>query len=224
MCKYGGMRKILLAILLLLTTAAQAKTLVFGPRNADQIPQALKSLKPGDTLVFQSGVYVFPQGLVLSGMEGVALEGRGKVEIVVTNLDDAVILLKNCRRIRITGLTARHEKPAPEYQCEGAVIRCDQSEDIFIAENRLNGCGAAGVFAMGSKNIVIYKNRIFNNSFAGVWMQDSSALVHGNRIYDNAASLITNGDCSVSLTENEIKNNSGNIFNDSEFFRRMTAK
>lgn len=218
------MRKTLAAIILLLSTAVQAKTLVFWPSSSDQVPRALESVQSGDTVVFQSGKYKFSSGLVLSEVEDVTVEARGKVELIVDNLDDAVLSVKNCRRVKISGFSARHEKPAPEYQCEGAVIRCDQSEDVFISENKLNGCGAAGVFAMGSKNIVVYKNRIFNNSFAGVWMQDSSALVHGNRIYNNASALITYGECNVSLTENRIENNKGNIFNDSDFFRRMTGR
>lgn len=220
--KYPAMKKYIPLLLLLLSTASQAKTLVFWPNKSDQVIPAFAELQSGDHVVFQPGVYRFPKGLSLVGRDDVTIEGRRGAEILVTNLDDAVIDLSDCHRVEIRGLKARHEKPAEEYQCEGAVIRCSNCEDIFIADNSLNGCGAAGVYAMNSKNLMITRNDIFNNTFAGVWMQDSGALVHHNKIHDNASALITYGNCNVSLTENEVSNNKGNMFYDSSLFRKLS--
>lgn len=214
----------LFLLVLLLTTAAQAKILSFTPRTAFQIKGALKTLKSGDRIVFHRGTYNLANGLTISGLSDIVIEGKGEVELVVGNLNDAVLSFEDCQNVQIRGLSARHQRPADDYQCEGAVVRVVRCQQIFISENRLNGCGAAGVYGMTCKDLVIYKNRIFNNSFAGVWLHDVSATVHDNKIYDNASALITYGKCDVSLTENEVENNSGNIFNDTAFFRRMTGK
>lgn len=218
------MKTYITLLLLLLSTASQAKTLVFWPNKSDQVLPAFSQLQSGDHVVFQPGVYRFSQGLSLEGLDDVIIEGRRGAEILVTNLDDAVIRLSHCHRVQIKGLKARHEKPSEEYQCEGAVIHCSNSEDIFVADNSLNGCGAAGVYAMNSKNLMITRNDIYNNTFAGVWMQDSGALVHHNKIHNNASALITYGNCNVSLTENEISENKGNVFYDSSLFRKLSDK
>lgn len=216
--------KTIFLLLLLVSTAAQAKTLVFWPRIADQVPAAMKNLKSGDHVVFQSGTYRLNHGILLEGLEDVVIEGKGGVNLIVTDLNDDVIALESCSRIQVKGLRARHETPADDYRCEGAVIRCRNSQKLFIAENHLNGCGASGVFAMSSKDIVIYKNHIFNNTYAGVWLQDASATVHRNKIYDNASALITYGKCGVSLTDNTIESNGGNIYYDTAYFRLMTGE
>ena len=207
----------------LLTSAAQAKTLSFTPSTVYQMDAALKDLKSGDKVVFQRGTYELNNGLRVQGLSNVSFEGRGRVEIVVKDLNDAVLGFDDCKDIQVKGLWLRHKTPAPEYQCEGAVVRLNRCQRVFIAENRLNGCGAAGVYAMSSKDVVIYKNRIFNNSFAAIWFADVSATVHGNRVYDNASSFISYGKCDVSFTENEIEGNSGNIFNNTTFFHQMTG-
>jgi parallel beta-helix repeat protein len=214
----------LILLLVLLSPVAQAKTLYFTPSTSYQVAEALENLKSGDRVLFARGQYSFPDGLKIQNVSNVVVAGQGRVDIVVTNLNADVISLEGCERVQIKGLRARHERPAKEYECEGAVIRLRSCQDIFIANNRLNGCGAAGVFAMDSKGVVVYENRIFNNTFAGVWLQDSSATIHRNKIYRNASAVITYGKCSASMTENTVEKNRGNIFNSTSFFQEMTGE
>lgn len=207
-----------LFLLFLLVANCQAETVVFTPRQADEIPNRIRTLKTGDRVVFQRGRYLLREEIRLTNLSDVKLETRGRVELVLSDLDAAVVSIENCKRIQVRGFRARHQSPAKEYRCEGAVIRVQRSSKVLIADNRLNGCGAAGVYAIESKDVVIYGNRIFNNTFAGVWLASSQATVHKNRIYDNAAALVTYGECEVALTENKIEDNKGNMFWASPYF------
>lgn len=198
-------RLFLLAFCLLLTTSSYAETWRVTPSSAAQLPEKFSQLKSGDRLVLERGTYRFDEALRLEGLENVTIEGRGRVKLVLTNLDADVISIKKCKNIIIKGLRAKHQTPSKEYKCEGAVIMLRRSSRIFITENQLNGCGAAGVFAMSCKEVVVHKNRIFNNSFAGVWVQSSQVAITKNKIYDNAAGVVSYGDCHTSLTENSLK-------------------
>ena len=209
--------------LFLLTGLCQAKTLVFNPSDAYQLQEALSQLNSGDEVIFESGKYRLSQGLRISGLSNVSFRCRGRVELLVSDLDSAVIALEQCERIRLEGFRARHVTPAKNYQCEGAVVRLSRCRDILVAGNELNGCGAAGVYAQDSKGIIVYKNRIFNNTFAGVWVNSSQVTIHKNRIYKNASAVITYGDCEISLTENRIEDNQGNIFTSTSYFKEVVG-
>ena len=208
-------------ILFFLTGLCQAKTLVFSPSDAYQLQDALSRLKSGDEVIFEKGKYRLSQGLQVSGLSNVSFRCRGRVELLVSDLDSAVITLEQCERIRLQGFRARHVKPSEEYQCEGAVVRLRRCKDIFVAENELNGCGAAGVYAQECKGIIVYKNRIFNNTFAGIWLNSSQVTIHKNRINKNASAVFTYGDCEISLTENIIEENEGNIFTSTSYFQEV---
>ena len=205
----------------LLSGLCQAKTLVFTPSDAYQLQDALSHLNSGDEVIFERGKYHLSRGLELSHLSNVRFRCRGRVELLVSDLDSAVISLDSCSRIRLEGFRARHVKPSKEYQCEGAVVRLRRCQDIFVAENDLNGCGAAGVYAQECKGVIVYKNRIFNNTFAGIWLNSSQVTVHKNKIYRNAAAVITYGDCEISLTENIIEENQGNIFTSTSYFNEV---
>ncbi len=207
------MKRFLICIILLsLGATAAARTHRFEPSDAGRLGSAFEQLQSGDRVVLESGRYPLRRGLVLNGVEGVTIEGHGRVELVLEQLEEPVLSLVRCRRIEISNLRARHRQPAHEYVCEGAVINLNNSKKVKIWDCHLNGCGAAGVFAMGSDEVVIMRNRIFNNTYAGVWLQNSHAHVLHNKIYDNAASLITYGDCRVTMLGNEIKDNVGNDY------------
>lgn len=214
---------ILLCLFLGLINTASAKTWRLTPSTPD-IPILFETIRSGDRIIFSSGTYKLDDALRLIGREKVTIEARGKVDLVLSNLNAPVLELRDCQEVQVKGLRARHEQPAKEYECEGAVISVQSCQKIYIAQNRLNGCGAAGVYAQSSKDVVIYKNRIYNNTFAGVWLHDSSATVHKNRIYDNQAAIITYGKVEMSCTENVIEKNGGNVFMRTDFFTRMTGE
>lgn len=212
---------LLLAATLLVCAPAIAETYRVNPSKARQLPQILANLHDGDTVIFERGTYSTQNGLEIARVNNITLQGEGKAEIVLGNLNDAVLTVNNCTRIRVSGLRARHENPNREYACEGAVIEVRDSSQIAVSECELNGCGAAGVYATGCQDLVIANNTIFNNSYAAVWLYDSSALVHSNRITRNATELVTGGTCEVTMVENKTENNKGNDWLHTEWTREV---
>ena len=221
------MRNFILAFSLTLALASMVMaetTYRYTPGQAYLLLDAFKNLESGDRVILERGTYRLERGLEINGLTDITIEGRGRVTLLVNDLDDAVIRVKSCSDVTLKGLRAAHEKPAGEYRCEGPVVEVRQSERVFIAENRLNGCGAAGVHAYHSQDVVVYRNHIFNNTYAAVWVTDSQVAVHDNWIYDNAATLCTFGECDITFTENKIKNNSGNDYIRTDFFERALRR
>lgn len=213
----------LLVVFFLLVSPALSETYRISDRNLDQVREIFSALKDGDEVVFERGHYEFEGGLTVEGVNRVTIRGEGKVEIVVRDLDADVINAVNCRDLTIRGLRARHFRPAKEYQCEGVVLKVRDCERVYITENTLNGCGAAGVYAYTSKDVVVHKNDIFNNSYAAIWVTDAQIIVSKNHIHDNAATLNTYGQCDITFFDNKIEDNRGNYPFTTEFYSKVTG-
>ncbi len=209
---------------LLLSSAVTADTLRVTPGKAHRLPEMFSNLKDGDRVVFERGTYRTHRALTVSGLKNITLEGEGRVEVVLSNLDDPVFAVKGSERVQIKNLKARHQKPNEEYACEGAVVEVRDSQQVGVTGCSLDGCGAAGVYAMGVKDLVVFDNTIFNNSFAAVWAYDTTGMVRRNRMHDNAADLITGGQTEVILLENEIEDNEGNDFLQTDWARSLTEE
>ena len=212
-----------ISLVLILSATTLAETYRYTPDQAHLLADAFQRLQSGDRVVFERGTYRLESGLELTDLTDVTLESRGQVTLLVNDLDDSVLEINNCRNVTVKGLRAAHREPGKEYQCEGPVIEVRKSKQVLIAENRLNGCGAAGVHAYQSQDVVVLDNRIFNNTYAAIWVTDSQVFVHRNKIHDNAATLSTYGKCDVTLTENSIQDNSGNDYVQTDFFRRAVG-
>jgi parallel beta-helix repeat protein len=206
---------------LLFASVANAETVRVNPSKTQQLQTILNGLQSGDTVLFERGTYRTAHALELKGAYDITIRGEGKVEIVLSDLDDPVFSVSDCQDIHITGLRARHHSPNQEYACEGAVVRVVDSKRVAVSNCELNGCGAAGVYASATQELVVCGNTIFNNTFAAVWVYDSSGIVHGNRMHKNAAELICGGTSDVTLSGNRIENNRGNDFNETDFSRKI---
>ncbi len=206
--------------MLLLTATALSETYRYSPGQAYLLPEAFANLKSGDTVVLERGNYSLDRGLRMTDLSNITIEGQGRVTVEVNDLDSPVLEIVGCTDVTVKRLRLSHKNPGSEYQCEGAVIEIGNSEKVLIARNHLNGCGAAGVYARQSKMVVVYQNKIFNNTYAGVWLTDAHVLVHDNDIYDNAAALSTYGKCDITFTENRIRDNAGNDYVKSGYFER----
>lgn len=213
-----------LALSLFVGGPALAETTRVNPSKSKQLPSILTNLRDGDTLIFERGTYETAKGLEIASLNNVTLRGEGKVDIVLGNLDEPVLTVTNCTRVKIEGLHARHQNPNREYACEGAVIEVRSSQHVGVSECSLNGCGAAGVYAADSKDLVIVNNTIFNNTFAAVWCYDSSARIQGNRIFKNAAELITGGDSDVVMIDNTIEKNEGSDYSKTDWVREVLGE
>lgn len=212
---------IFLLVAFVCSAAASAETYRVNPSKANHLQTVMDGLESGDTVIFERGVYKTREALRLSEKSHIKVQGEGRAEIVLDSLDQDVIDVQSCQNVTISGLSARHQTPNKEYACEGAVVSIHDSKQIAVTGCKLNGCGSAGVYASGTEDLVVFDNTIFNNSFAAVWVYNSSGIVHKNRMYGNAADLVTGGTGDITLTGNTIEDNQGNSFNQTDFSRQV---
>ncbi len=215
---------VLSLLLILLIGPAWARTWTFTPRDAGRLQEALERLEPGDKVVFERGQYRLLNTLELFEKQNITLEGRGKVEFILADLWQPVISLSQCKGVTIRHIRARHAESLDGYECEGAVISVQKCQKIGIFDSQLNGCGAAGVYAIESQTLVVKGNKIFNNTYAGVWLAESEAFVLDNKIVDNAASVITWGKCRLTMMGNEVRNNHGNEYTGADDIERLLGR
>lgn len=202
------MRTIIAAFLFVaLGLSAGAETLTVTPGTKANLQALLDRAQPGDVVELTAGTYRFSGGLRVTGRTNVTIRGQGRVELVIDSLEEDVIAVHGSSNIVIRNLSARHNQPAGEYQCEGAVIRVEDSNRVGILQCDLNGCGAAGVMSFSSQDVVVAGCRIHHNTFAAVWVQGGSVTVYGNTIEDNAMTLYTVGDCDVHMLGNTVSDN-----------------
>ena len=220
-----SMRYLFVLVVLILTApSVWGETFQAEPGRAEELHQLLNHLESGDRLVLKSGDYFLDDGLNLVNRDDVIIEGRGKATIVVKNLNQPVLALNSCKGVQLKSLRMRHLNPGREYRCEGAVVSIRDCDKVFITKSSLNGCGAYGVYAERSKNLVIYKNWIFNNTFSALRFENTAGIVHKNVIYDNMAEILTYGNCDLTFTENKVYDNAGNSFKHTQYFEQMTGE
>lgn len=213
-----------LLLLTLATLPGAAETWRLNPNDAPRLPSIFEKLKNGDKVVLERGTYALFRGLKLEGLHDVTIEGRGRVDLVLHTLWEPVLNVRECEMVRIRHIRARHKNPPEGYECEGAVIQFQSCNKVGVWDSRLNGCGAAGVYAVKSRDVLIKGNRIFNNSYAGVWLYESNAYVIDNKIYDNAASFMSSRDSQVIFMGNETKDNRGNEYTSAQDIERQLSE
>lgn len=133
----------------------------------------------------------------IKNVENMTIEGDA--EIVIDDKMGDVLRFENCNDVTLRGLTIGHTTSYEEYQCEGAVTRFLECNNITIDNCNLFGCGAFGVLASSTPNIMISGSKIYDCSYTGIWLTDySTAVVEKTEFCDsNHTSGFIRADCSL---------------------------
>ena len=99
--------------------------------------------------------YVLAEGLRIDGRRRLTLRGAAGTQIMVNNVNADVVRIRNSADIRISDLLLRHVEPLREYDCHGDVVAIVDSRDIAVVNGELNGCGAIGLSAWNSDDILV---------------------------------------------------------------------
>ena len=186
-----------------------------GPRN--QLPtlktdlqQLIDSAKDNEIIQISPGRYVLPQGLILEDRHDLVLTCTSRAEILVNDVTQNVVTIRDSGRIRLENLLLRHVNPLQKYDCHGDVVEIRASSHITILNCDLNGCGAIGVSARGSSNLTVQNCLIHHNTFNAFYLQDcSNVRIHSNVIEDNANFLQAYGLNDIEACNNVIRRNGG---------------
>lgn len=206
----SNLLRILVLVGLCLRLPASAQPFTVSPGT--NLQAVFSQVGPGQVIQLQTGTYRFSTGLVLQGVQNVTIIGvGGPVEIVVDSPGDDVLTISNSRGVVLQSISARHLQPDNNLgACQGAVIKVVNSAEVGIVKCELNGCGASGVHSVASQDVVVSSCFLHSNSFAGVWAEGGSILVHGCTIQGNARSVFTSGQTDLSMVGNTIRLNTLN--------------
>lgn len=198
---------VLAALLWLVTATAEAATIKLTCGAKDTIGNALKKLKPGDTL---SVTGTCNENLVIPEETArVVLEGQGKATISGPDTSIPTIVV-NGRGITIKGFTVTGGR-------DGIVV--SRGGQAVIDRNSIQGTGRFGVQVNQTSFAVIVNNTIQNNQGNGITIGGSSYAVIGfvtaldtaanpNTIQNNGGNGISvSRSSNARITGNTIRNN-----------------
>lgn len=121
---------------------------------------------------------------VIKNISNLTIEGNA--EIVTNDLYADVLKFENCNQVTLSGLTIGHVKALKEYECEGSVLRFDDSKDISVKKCNLFGCGAEGIYADNTQGITVDNSKIYECTYSSIWLTgESQATVNNSSFYDS---------------------------------------
>ncbi len=191
---------------LLLACPSLARTVTVAP-GAD-LQAEFNALNSGDVLQLRAGTYQFGTGLSLNGLQNVTIQGDGgRAILVLNNSAEDVLTIANCSNVTLRNLSARHQLLDMGNLCQGVVVSVRNSAQVSVLNCELNGCGAAGVSADSSQDVVVSGCFLHSNSFAAVLLNNAEMTVHGCTIQGNGTSVSSVGNSSLTMLGNTIKMN-----------------
>ena len=196
-----------LALFLALTCGCSATRIATRPPVRKLDIQRL--LSDAEQVCIPLGTYVLPKALEVT-RDNTTIWCEPGTRILVTNVNENVINIHGVKNIRIENAHLSHLKPLGEYNCHGSVINIKNAEGITIFNCDLNGCGAIGVRAQGSKDLLIQNCWIRKNTFNAVYLQSCSEVrLLTNLIEDNANFLQMYNTTDFEACDNLVRNNGG---------------
>jgi|GEM_PF-3231331 hypothetical protein len=192
------------------------------PQQADKLQETINKSQPGDTILLRAGIYRYKKGIQIHNIQKLNLEGQGEVWIIVEDLYDDVLQIKDSSDIKIRFLKARHARPLGQFNCEGAVIRAISSQRIWVDHCELNGSGAVGIRTYDVSDLIATNNFIHHNTLAAFMiMQSRWIAIHNNTIVNNGSSIYSLGNASIRMNKNVVANNTGNNTWSNAFTRQI---
>jgi nitrous oxidase accessory protein NosD len=190
--------------------------------NAVELQRLLETAQRGDTIKLKAGNYTYVKSLQLVEKEGLTLEGIGDVWIIIEDIKDDVITIRDSKRISLKKIKARHQTRLPHYDCEGAVVHIIDSQEIHLKQCELNGSGAIGVYLENSKDVIIDQCYIHHNTLTAIMLDSNeSVVIHNSKLTDNGSTLhgLNAGD--IRMEGNTIQKNQGEITWSTPFTREI---
>ncbi|MBQ7896660.1 MAG: right-handed parallel beta-helix repeat-containing protein [Oscillospiraceae bacterium] len=114
--------------------------------------------------------------LVVSGVENLSIVGQGKdkTTLAATPRYADVINFENCAGIELVGFTAGHTEMAG--YCSGGVLYFRASDELYIEDCGLFGCGTTGIYAEQCRDIEVVKSDIYDCSIQGFYFTKCSGV------------------------------------------------
>jgi len=170
----------------------------------------VEKARDGSTVKIPSGEYRLPDGITIRGRKGLVLTAEPGTRLLVEDTNADVLSIQQCEGIRIENLYLRHTKPLKKYECHGTVVSLDESRDTKIVNCELNGCGAIGVSAWKSKNVLISNCFIHHNTFNAFYFYGCDDVnIRSNIVEDNGNFIQMYDTQKLEMQNNVLRRNKG---------------
>ncbi|MFG0248064.1 MAG: hypothetical protein ACF8OB_04185, partial [Phycisphaeraceae bacterium JB051] len=121
----------------------------------------------GDVLRIPPGVYVMDKPLKMQKKSDLTLLCKG-VHFQTRDLMEPVFVIESCEKINIIDGHFQHLEPLGEYQCDGPVFSIIDTKQIRIMGTQINGCGAVGIAASRTRNLLVFQSHLHHNTFCAI--------------------------------------------------------
>lgn len=136
--------------------------------DAESLLEALSNLTSNSKLTIPEGTYMIPARMEINNLENVVIEGDGNVDIQLTDANDAVFMVYDCKNITVRNLHLKHYVPDENQVCTGGVLNLSSTDNVTVERCDLNGCGVVGISGWGNTGLKVRENYIHDNSYAGI--------------------------------------------------------
>ena len=178
--------------------------------SSQNLQEMIDNASDGSTISIPKARYVLQQGLIVSGKRNLVLDCEPGSQILVDDISEDVIEIAYSEQITLKGAFLRHLNPLKEYDCHGDVVKLRNASRVTIENSELDGCGAIGVAAWESDNLLIKNCRITNNSFNAMYFDQCKEIaIKDNVIEKNANLMQTYRTDGIEMSGNLIRNNGG---------------
>ena len=215
-----------------------------GPEAQVQVQSAMITAQPGDVIELGEGRFDFDATLSLD-VESVTLRGQGLDKTVLDfsgqtaggggeglmvtadtfAVEDLAVVNSRGDAIKVEGTTGvtfrrvRIDWDGPPKTENGAYgLYPVQCTDVLIEDTQVRGASDAGIYVGQSKNIIVRRNRVWEN-VAGIEIENST----GADVYDNVVFNNTGGVLIFSLPELPVKNGRDSRVYNNEIFDNNLA-
>jgi hypothetical protein len=202
-----------LTILALLLSAATALGSKDNPAlTEDQeidIRRLLTDAEDGDEIYIPLGTYIYSGALEIY-CDNLTIICEPGTQILVSNENANVISIHGVNNFHIENARLSHLEPREDYNCHGNVIDIMYVDGVTILNCDINGCGAVGVYARQSENLLIQNCWIHENTFNAIYLQTCSDVYLLSNLIENNANFFQVYDTSgFQASDNLIRNNGG---------------
>lgn len=126
------------------------------------------------------------EGFEFENISNLTIEGEHRAEITIDDIMSNVITFNNCHDIYLNNLKVGHSNGNSTYECEGAVIKLNDCDNVVINNCSLYGCGADGIYAQRSTNVLVFNTKIYDCTYSGIWLTDNSnAIINETEFFDS---------------------------------------
>lgn len=171
--------------------------------------QGLLADSKGKTVRIPRGTYVFKESLNFECDDTTLLCEPG-TWLLVEDVSNCVLSIHDVANARIENAHLAHVKPLEEYACHGAVVDVKNAKGVVISNCELNGCGAVGVRATGTKNLLVEHCWVRNNTFNAFYFDECEQInLRANVIENNANCFQMYRVTDIQASDNLIRDNGG---------------